>query len=300
LGDVLLNHPSTEAYCRVCAVAPLPGQLDLFGDDPGDDVGTHTAGDTALRLDGHALGFPAIETSACGRVGFWREVNPALFGARAGVGPLLVFPDTNILIDIRREIAEIDHGAGFVLRRGWSARRSAVEALQDLIQLWWWRDLRFVVSPTHLIDSGKPLKPEYARAREAAVREFETDYRQRGGSEVFAPTDLPLVDGLCPEHGASSPAPSAPAADAWRWPPHQRDRELAQDAYNAGCHVFLTTERKILRCHTALSRRGLAVLSPRQLIDALEATGELASTRGIDGPAPDLAAMGRLYAGFGT
>ncbi len=297
--DALLDLPATESCCRVCAVAPLPGQLDLFRDDSAE-IGAQVPGDSALRLDGEALGFPGIETSACGRAGFWREANPDVFGARAGIGPLLIFPDTNILIDIRREIAEIDGGAGFVLRRGWSPRESPVDALQDLIQLWWWRDVRFVVSPTHLIDSGKPLKPEYARAREAAVRALETDYMERGGSEVFAPNDLPLADGLCPQHSESSPAPSAPASDEWRWPPHERDRELAQDAYNAGCHVFLTTERKILRCHAALFRRGLAVLSPRQVIEALEATGELGSTRGVDGPAPDLAAMSRLYGGFGT
>ena len=236
----------------------------------------------------------------CGRMGFWREATPTVFGARTGVGPLLILPDTNILIDIRQEIAEIEGGTGFVVRPNWSRRETAVDALRDLMQLWWWRDLRFVVSQTHLADSRTLLAPERARAREAAVRELERDYFERGGSEVFAPDDLPLASGLCPRHTpVSSPRPSAPAPDEWRWPPHERDRELAQDAYNAGCHVFLTTEKKILRCHEALFQRGLAVLSPIQLIQELDATGELRSTRGVDGPAPDITALGRLYGGFG-
>lgn len=47
-----------------------------------------------------------------------------------------------------------------------------------------------------------------------------------------------------------------------------------------------------------LSHRGLAVMTPGQLLDALDDSGELDGTRGGDFLLPDLSMLARLYGGF--
>jgi hypothetical protein len=90
-----------------------------------------------------------------------------------------------------------------------------------------------------------------------------------------------------------------PAARAtWGWPKDRFDRRLTEAAYDGGCHVFLTAGKKILRCQGALFPRGLAVMSPGQLLAALDDSGELDGTRGGHFLLPDLTALTRLYAGF--
>jgi hypothetical protein len=88
------------------------------------------------------------------------------------------------------------------------------------------------------------------------------------------------------------------AAGRCRWPRDERDRELVEAAYDAGCHAFLTGDKGILRCHSSLSTLGLAILTPGQLLDALDGAGELDETRGGHFVLPDLSTLSRLYAGF--
>jgi hypothetical protein len=75
---------------------------------------------------------------------------------------------------------------------------------------------------------------------------------------------------------------------------------LVLEALDAGCHVFLTTDKKILRCHSSFIDKGPAILSPAQLLEQLDDSGELDD---CDSPftfvAPDLSALSRLYGGFG-
>jgi hypothetical protein len=74
--------------------------LDL---DKGD-AGAARAFDGAATIRNLSASWPAIETSHCRRVGFWRERSPRVFGSRTGVGPLVVMPDTNILIESGRSL----------------------------------------------------------------------------------------------------------------------------------------------------------------------------------------------------
>lgn len=125
----------TVSACARCAAVPPPDQLALFGvdSDAAVAVGEVTDGSSVLVDRAHPH-WPRVETSACGRPGFWRPRTPAIFGRRAGVGPLLVFPDTAILISLHQEL---DENGAFTLRALWGDRERPVDALRDLVQLWW-------------------------------------------------------------------------------------------------------------------------------------------------------------------
>lgn len=284
--------------CRRCAFAPRPGQLRIFDlEDAGIESSRTYNGAAILDQDELDL-WPAIETSHCGRIGFWRERSPAVFGHRIGIGPLAVMPDTNILISIRAELDEVE--GALILHPLWSARDEPVDALRDLVQLWWWRDLRFVVSPLHLADTSKPLTEDRRRAREDAVRELGQDFFERGGLRSVIGEEIPVADEPCALHSIppARPTSNSDTAGQWRWPDGERDRELVGAAYDSGCHVFLTADKGILKCHPWLYPKGLAVMSPSQLLEALDNSGELDGTRGGNFLLPDLSALSRLYAGF--
>lgn len=212
---------------------------------------------------------------------------------------MVVMPDTSILIDIRDHLAKLDEATGLIVHPNWSRRETPLEALQDLVQLWWWRDLRFAVSPAHLADG--PLNADRKRAREAAVRELDRDFYERGGLETIVEDGWSVEDAPCAIHSIPPVASrsESPAAAEWKWPRDEPDRRLAEAAYDAGSHVFLTTDKGILRSHSSLFAHGMAVLSPMQLIEALDNSGELDLNRGGDFLITDLSTLSRLYAGFG-
>jgi hypothetical protein len=171
-----------------------------------------------------------------------------------------------------------------------------------LIQLWWWRDVRFWVCPVHLRDARKPLSEDRRAAREAAMHELERDFLERGGFDSFVEEGVRVEDQPCSIHAipTSLLGRSSIRIDSQRWPRGLRDRDLVRGASEAGCHVFLTTDKGILRCRDSLSKHGLPILSPAQLIEALDESGELNDCSGPwTAPAPDISALSRLYAGFG-
>src|ERR1700710_2651308 len=99
-----LPHYLRSRACPWCALAPVPGQLELFdGTQFGDPRAAYELVDMGLILVDDGADWTAVATSACGRFGFCRERVPAVFGGRRGIGPLIVMPDTNILISIREE-----------------------------------------------------------------------------------------------------------------------------------------------------------------------------------------------------
>lgn len=286
--------------CRRCLMAPKRGQLQLFG-ATANVAGAPAAAahDGGVIVSDDVPGWLPIETSACGRTGFWRERTPAVFGRRVGVGPLIVAPDTSILISLRQELDEVEGGAGLIIGPQWSPRDRPVDALRDLMQLWWWRDVRFWVCRVHLRDARRPLSQPRRAAREAAVRELERDFLERGGFDTVVPQDVLVEDRPCPIHSIPPRRPGD-GNGGIRWPAGQRDRELLQAAYGAGCHAFLTTDRGILRCGQSFLAGGLAILTPGQLLDAFEHSGELDDCpTPVSAPAPDISALSRLYAGFG-
>jgi hypothetical protein len=214
-----------------------------------------------------------------------------------------VAPDTNILISLRQELSEVEGGAGLVIGPLWSDRDRPVDALRDLVQLWWWRDVRFCVSDLYLGDARKkkPLSPERLRARRAAVRELEQDFAERGGYETFVREGVPVEDRPCALHSIPScrlPGRRGSAGER-RWPREELDRRLLSEAFDGGCHVFVTADKGILRCHDSFIGDGLAILSPAALLDELDDSGELDDCdSAFTSPSPDITALGRLYGGF--
>lgn len=151
----------------------------------------------------------------------------------------------------------------------------------------------------HLRDAKKPLSRERQQARNAAVSSLERDFVERGAEAVADQLGPPPVDAPCslhaiPLHAFAGPGPRDPE----RWPTGLRDRELAKAAVSHGSHVFLTEDSGILSCRGTLERHGVAILTPRELIERLEASGEL-ETEVSPFMVPDLSALSRLYEGFG-
>jgi hypothetical protein len=286
--------------CIRCFMAPASDQLALFDLTPDPSIRVGEVMDDSSVLVARSLPhWPRIETSACGRPGFWRPRTPAVFGARSGVGPLLVFPDTAILISLHQQLEETE---AFTLRPLWSDRRDPVDALRDLGQLWWYRDVRFRVSHTHLIDAKKPMTSQQKVARQAAVRELNQDFYERGGHEPQV-RDVPIEDQSCALHSVPvRPAvdPTASSTDP-PLPAQGQDEQLVFDALEEECHVFLTADKKILRCHRYFMNLGLAILHPTQLLEELDVSGELDDCdTPVNSPVPDLTALARFYGAFAS
>lgn len=73
-----------------------------------------------------------------------------------------------------------------------------------------------------------------------------------------------------------------------------------RSGFEAGCQVFLTGDKDILRCHDFFAGDGLAILSPTALLERLDEAGELDDTAGpASAPFPDASVLARLYGGFG-
>ena len=149
------------------------------------------------------------------------------------------------------------------------------------------------------------MTPEQEVARWAAVRELERDFCDRGGYELFL-LDKKIVveDRPCALHSipvSSVATEEAVSAAADRLPQRGQDRQLVLKAFNAGCHVFVTCDKKILRCHSSFFPLGLAILSPGELLEVLEASGELGDCENPwTAPSPDLSALGRFYGAFAS
>lgn len=289
-----------EPGCIRCFLGPPSDQLALFDLTSAISVrvGEVLDGSSVIVTRGHPH-WPRIETSLCGRPGFWRPRTPAIFGVRSGVGPLLVFPDTTILVSLHQELEQT---GAFTLRALWSDRQDLVDVLRDLVQLWWFRDVRFRVSRTHLVDAQKPMTPHRKLARQAAVRELEQDCRDRGGREPHL-RDVLVEDRPCPLHSVPVRAAADPPRSSADPPLPRRgqDKRLVLEALEDGCHVFVTTDKKILRCHRYFMNLGLAILSPAQLLEELDASGELGDCdTPINSPAPDISALARFYGAFAS
>jgi hypothetical protein len=284
--------------CRRCLTEKPAGQTGLFQAAPGEATLSATH-DGAVLIENELGGWPQLITSRCGRAGFWRERTRALFGCRQGIGPLVVMPDTSVLIEVREYLDRLDEKTGIVVAPGGSPFGNRFDAMQDILQLWWSRDLRFAVSEEHLADGE--LDEARQLSREAAVRELGRDYWERGGLETFLnDQEAEVLDQPCAHHARPGPRPRGDTAvvEGWRWPKDAPDRRLAEAAYDAGCHVFLTSDKGILRSHASLFGQGMAVLSPGQLVDLLRQSGELEQSLDLDAPAPDLSTLSALHAGF--
>jgi hypothetical protein len=142
-------------------------------------------------------------------------------------------------------------------------------------------------------------------ARCAAVRELRQDFCDRGGYElIITDQDAIMEDRPCALHsisvGATPDGRAARVIDP-PLPRRGRDKQLVYEALNARCHVFVTADKKILRCHSSFVSRGLAILSPAQLLEELDQAGELDDCENPwSSPTPDISALGRFYGAFAS
>jgi hypothetical protein len=178
---------------------------------------------------------------------FEYELCPALFAGRSGWGPLLIAPDTNILIDLVNEFERVEGTFGFrgehlqLLNEGGGDR---IDALRALFVLWFWRDVRFYVPAGYLTDSkAKELSPERASQRNRALDALGQDLLSRGGLERHSHD----------ENGEPTPDSWLRADVRARDLAHRahdsitalvpgNDGSLVADAAASGCHVFLTED----------------------------------------------------------
>lgn len=248
-----------------CTCWPGRDQLALFDGQPFfvELLGRRSHVEPGVTGGGDKIGF-----SHCGTLD--------VFLGREGEGPLIVCPDTNILIWIVNEMERFEEKIGLVtaplLGGNWD---DPVEAIADLLHLWQFRDIRFFVSD-HYLSDGK-LSPERRKVRERVVRELSLDFAMRGGfnaaiDDVEAEDeDRRFLSRGCPLHPPATPR-YLPALSHW---PHAKDRPLLADALASGCHVFLTCDRGVLACAREFARCGLAIMTPGELLERLDRDNQL-------------------------
>lgn len=222
-----------------------------------------------------ALGHPQFSYAAC----------PTIFGARTGHGPLLVAPDTNVLIDLIDEFASVESHFGFGGSVDVSDCEPRIGALRRLFALWFFRDVRWVVSDRYLDDSKKGVSDDELRNRERVLETLSCDLWERGG----------LGTSTSRGRRAREVEPYVVRAEHLL---SGHDGLLVGDALRLGAHVFLTEDRRVLARRSVLAGWGLSVLRPVDLVGAVIEVGEMESDGSVwrtDQPAPDLLALTRFY-----
>ena len=243
-------------------------------------------------------------TNALGHDGFTYASSPQLFHSLEGTGPLIVLPDTSVLIDLVQgggdaldELGTVltdPDGIVFgpVLDGAWGDRRAAID---DVIRLWFWRDIRFYISPIYQRDSNKPLDDRRMQERQRVVDAMAQDFWSRGGFDQHSADDDALSARAM---RGRTPGGTMSLLEHRRWPSGERDALLLREAIEVGCHVFLTEDKGILGCAETGRAYGLAVLRPAQMLELLDQAGELSTTQAP--LLPDLMCMSRYLEMFDT
>lgn len=188
------------------------------------------------------------EVTHGGGVGFCHQALPSVlpWGYH---GPLVVALDSNILIDLQ------DHGAKALngdspdgVDKGYA---DELEALGFLLNLWLLRDIRFVVTPTSLVDA-KRITARFESTRGPTVEALAVSLAfQFGDWNELDPSRRPIR-----QIGHESGLPAGP------------DRALVLEAQAIGAHVFLTRDKQLLS-QVELSGPRMAVEPPTWLSDEL-------------------------------
>lgn len=183
-----------------------------------------------------------------------------LFLGRRGRGPLHLVWDTNLLIDY------FEHGHALWdvgLPDGMPDYSDELEALQFIIALWVIRDIRFHVLPRVLLDAKRELSQERFAERVNALEQFAAALRLVSSSEYYNPGDEPLQHLF--EQALTRVLDGIPATD----------QPLIRDAVHLGAHVFLTRDKRLLRCRRDVLPFGLLIASPGDILEHLAASGAL-------------------------
>ncbi len=229
----------------------------------------------------------------------------AVFGNRRGWGPILIMPDTNVLIDLVDAYDSVESHFGIAGALPPGDRESPVDALRELFALWFHRDIRWVLSQLYLSDSRKRRLPAAVLAsRQRVLDALQADLQDRGGLDrnivwyELEDDRRAQLEAWCSDDDRDRAAAEPFAIQAEAMLPGT-DGRLVGEALRSGAHVFLTEDRGILRKSDLLYAWGLSVLRPGELRDALDDAGEL-GPGGVGGPGfeliPDLLSLTRFYA----
>ena len=229
----------------------------------------------------------------------------AVFGNRAGWGPLVITPDTNILIDLVDAFDSVESHFGVAGPLPLGDRGICIDSLRELFALWFHRNVRWSVSDLYLADSrGKPLSAERRERRVKVLEALTADMRDRGGLErgiawwELDGHEREMIEGWITDDERARQLATGFALEVKRIL-DGIDGALVADALRLGSHVFLTEDRGILRKSRLLYGWGLSVLRPCELLELLDAAGELGEGGiGASGYelAPDLLSLARFYA----
>lgn len=194
-----------------------------------------------------------------------------LFFGRCGLGPLRVAMDTSVLIDYADFGAALRADERFDPRVPDPKYRCQLMALAEIMDRWMMRDIRLHVFDRQLTDCRRSMSAERASLREMQVAQLQSALRC---------LEQDTVD-LRPPEGTSWPG--RPRLTGL---PANTDRELVEDAVEAGCHVFLTRDKELLKKADAVSACWVAVLAPIDLRDLLNEEAGSLTTAG-NWPLPD-------------
>ncbi len=193
---------------------------------------------------------------------FQYDDGPSLFLARRGRGPLHVVWDTNLLLDY------FQHGRAMweqgVMLNAVGEYGAELEAIQIIMALWVLRDIRFHVLPQVLSDAKTTLTRERLAARYLALTEFS-----RALSLVAAGESEP--DPVA--HNGPLILPDRELQRTLQCIPNGGDRMLVKASVRMRAHVFLTRDKKVVRCRDSLRPFGLLLASPGDLLEELFACG---------------------------
>lgn len=180
---------------------------------------------------------------------------PEVFLGRTGEGPLRVAWDTNVLIDyatIGPHVWEDDRAD----QPQDDQLAPDQAALVSLMEIWMVRDIRIHVFERQLDDCKRNLTDS---RRDLRVRQIE-----QIRSALW-----------CLGHAADVEPDAARSRveRALQRTPAGFDTELLALAVNAGCHVFLTCDKGILRARDEVRRFGMIVATPSELLGAFGSDG---------------------------
>lgn len=221
---------------------------------------------------------------------FHYDVGPELFLGRRGRGPLHVVWDTSVLIGYfhhGRALWERDDVSLSHLVSG--EHGEELEALQLLMAMWVLRDIRFYVLRGVLHDAKRKLTAERRAYRLRALDEFAAALHHVGSGDPAI--DEPIREGLLVR-------PESELERALARIPVGGDRALVREAVKLRAHVFLTTDKKVLKRRDDLLSFGLLLASPGDLLEVLTAVGALhclLDARCLYWPAPDQVRVAHLY-----
>ncbi len=220
---------------------------------------------------------------------FFYPAAPSICFGRTGWGPLIVSLDTDLLIHLAQNLDEIGGSFGFdgrdFMPETWD---NPIRALHDIFVLWFWRDVRIFLPPEQMDDG--PLTADRENSRRSILDALSEDFWQRGGFERSSRVADERVT-----TGTDLAAPREWPASLKTVLPKAMDGVLVKAALTAGVHVFLSADRHSLRRAQDLARFSLAVMKPGQLLEALDASGELALPAPGRRPSPDLQSLSHFY-----